>query len=73
MEIKRKPLPKLGARTIKTGITVLICSIISLIILKRDTAFVSSMAGVICLQNTVKGSVITGKNRILGTIVGGIF
>lgn len=72
MEIKRKPLPKLGARTIKTGITVLICSIISLIILKRDTAFVSSMAGVICLQNTVKGSVITGKNRILGTIVGAI-
>lgn len=72
MEIKKKTLPKLGARTIKTGITVLICSIISLIIFKRDTAFVSSMAGVICLQNSVEGSVTTGKNRILGTIVGAI-
>lgn len=72
MEVRKKKLPKIGARTIKTGITVLICSIISLIILRRDTAFVSSMAGVICLQNSVKDSVETGKNRLLGTVVGAL-
>lgn len=67
-----KKLPKLGARTIKTGITVFICSIIALFILKRDSAIISCISGVTCLQNSVKDSVVTGKNRLTGTIVGAI-
>lgn len=69
---KVRELPKIGARTVKTGITVLVCSLISLLIFNRESAFISSMSGVTCLQNSVKGSVSTGKNRITGTIFGAI-
>lgn len=65
-------LPKVGARTIKTGITVLLSSLISFLILKRESAIIASISGVICLQNSVEGSVSTGKNRITGTIFGAI-
>lgn len=65
-------LPKIGARTIKTGITVLVCALISFLIFNRESAFISSMSGVTCLQNSVKGSVSTGKNRITGTIFGAV-
>lgn len=69
---KVRELPKIGARTVKTGITVLVCSLISFLIFNRESAFISSMSGITCLQNSVKGSVSTGKNRITGTIFGAI-
>lgn len=69
---KKIKLPKIGARTIKTGITVLLSSLISFLVLKRESAIIASISGVICLQNSVEGSVSTGKNRITGTIFGAI-
>lgn len=69
---KEITLPHIGARTIKTGIAVFICSIISTLILKRDSASIACVASIICIQNDIETSVNNGKNRLIGTIVGAI-
>lgn len=73
-KIKTKELkvPRIGARTIKTGITVFLCSLISLFLFKRETGIISSMSGITCLENSLETSVNNGKNRIIGTIVGAL-
>lgn len=71
MEEKKK-LPHIGARTIKSGITVFLCSIISLLVLKRESPFITCFSGFMCLQNNIENSVNTGKNRILGTVFGAV-
>lgn len=65
-------LPKIGARTIKSGITVFLCSLISILILKRETGYISIISGITCIQNSLENSVNNGKNRIIGTIVGAV-
>lgn len=62
---------KIGARNLKTAISVFICIIIC-DILKQPYPFYACIAAVICTQNSVENSFITGKNRVIGTIVGGI-
>lgn len=65
-------LPKIGARTVKSGITVFLCSLISMLILKRDSVHISIISGMTCIQNSLEVSVNNGKNRIIGTIVGAV-
>lgn len=62
---------KIGFRNIKTAISVFICiSIFQL--LDRPYPFYACIAAVICMKKSVGNSYIIGKNRMIGTIIGGI-
>lgn len=69
--INKLNLPLLGLRNIKTAISVTICIIIFNII-NRDNASFACIAAVFCMQDTVSNSINMGKNRILGTFLGGL-
>lgn len=62
---------KLGMRTIKTGIVVSLTLLIS-DLLNLDSPFFAAIAAVIALQASVSESLTMSKNRMLGTILGGI-
>lgn len=62
---------KLGMRTIKTGIAVMFCVLLGTHAIVQKP-FYCAIACVISLQDTVKGSMKVGFNRVKGTIVGGI-
>lgn len=64
-------LPKLGLRNIKTALAVMLCMIIFDLI-HRDNPFFACIASVFCMRDTVSNSISMGKNRIIGTILGGI-
>lgn len=64
-------LPKLGLRNIKTAVAVTLCMIIFDLI-HRDNPFFACVASVFCMKDTVSNSISMGKNRILGTMLGGI-
>lgn len=59
--------PKIGLRTIKSGIAVFLC-----LLLWPDEPFFACLTAVICLQDTVSNSIDMGINRGLGTILGAI-
>lgn len=59
----------MGMRNIKTAIAVVICVLISRI-LKLEYSFYAAIAAIISMENTVTNSFRTGKNRMLGTLVG---
>ena len=63
-------LEKMGMRTIKTGIAVAVCVWLGSYIVQD--IFFSAIACVISMQDTVKGSVKAGFNRVKGTVIGGI-
>lgn len=62
----KKYLP--GMRNIKTSIAILI----DLLIFSRlnmENAFYACIASVVCMQQSVKGTVAAGKNRLVGTSI----
>ncbi len=61
-------LPKIGLRTIKSGIAVFLC-----LLLLPNEPFFACLTAVICLQDTVYNSINMGINRGIGTIIGAIF
>lgn len=63
-------LEKMGMRTIKTGIAVMICVILGQSFIKNP--FYAAAGCIISMQDTVKGSMKAGMNRVKGTILGGI-
>jgi uncharacterized membrane protein YgaE (UPF0421/DUF939 family) len=63
-------IPKLGMRTIKTGIAVFFCMLLGKFV--AENLFFSAVACIISVQDTVKGSLKSGFNRVAGTILGGI-
>ncbi len=65
-------LPKIGMRTIKTGIAAFICALIGYTGIINNSFFAIG-ACVVSMQNTIKDSYDAGFNRIKGTILGGIF
>ncbi|SHK06312.1 Aromatic acid exporter family member 1 [Clostridium cavendishii DSM 21758] len=69
---KFKKLPKVGMRNIKTALAVLTC-ILLLKLIGFSYPFYACIAAVICMQDTVKNSYTAGKNRMIGTIIGGMF
>lgn len=64
-------MQKIGMRNIKTAISVFLC-IILLRIFRNPFPFYACIAAVMTMQSTVHNSYTTGKNRMLGTIVGAI-
>ncbi len=72
LESKKIILPKLGMRTVKTGICVLICIALYYI----SGGFISNytaIVAIVCLQNTIQNSLQVARDRGLGTAIGGAF
>ncbi|MDB8793243.1 aromatic acid exporter family protein [Romboutsia sp. 1001216sp1] len=63
-------LEKVGMRTFKTGLSVAVCVVLGSMIVQNP--FYSTIACVVSVQDTVKGSLKAGFNRVKGTILGGI-
>lgn len=61
----------IGMRTIKTGISVFLCVLASHVF-KLEYPLYASIAAVISLQGSVTDSFHTGKNRMLGTLLGAL-
>jgi uncharacterized membrane protein YgaE (UPF0421/DUF939 family) len=60
---------KIGMRNIKTAIAVIISILISRVF-KTEYPFYAAIASIISMQSSVENSFKTGRNRMLGTIVG---
>ncbi|MBP1890252.1 uncharacterized membrane protein YgaE (UPF0421/DUF939 family) [Clostridium moniliforme] len=63
---------RVGLRNIKTALAVTVCMVIFNFI-GRENAFYACIAAVICMKDTVSSSFAMGKNRLIGTILGGVF
>lgn len=73
MESNEKPkkIKFIGMRVLKTVIAVYIC--FSLELVREGVAFFSAIAAILCMQPDNKHSLETGKSRMIGTILGGMF
>lgn len=60
---------KVGMRTIKTAVAVMLCIIISRL-LKLEYEFYAVIAAIIVMESTISNSLKSGAVRILGTFVG---
>lgn len=65
-------LPKIGARNFKTALSIFLCIVI-LNLLGFESPFYACIAAVICMADSCENSIKMGKNRMIGTIVGGAF
>lgn len=65
-------MPTIGYRNIKTGIAVFL-SIIIYLLMNRTDYFYVCIATILCMGNTIEGSITAGKHRIIGTLIGGLF
>jgi len=65
-------MQKIGMRNIKTAISVFLCIII-LRAFHNTYPFYACIAAVITMQSAVQDSFTTGKNRMIGTIIGAIW
>lgn len=65
--MEKLELPHIGSRNIKTALSVLICLII------WPSSLFAAIAAVICVQSTVENSLQIGINRLIGTLLGGVF
>lgn len=63
--------PKIGMRTVKTGIGVMLSVLFGELGIVNDSIFTVS-ASVVSMKNTVKSSFLEGLMRIAGTILGGL-
>ena len=68
---QNKKIKFLGMRVIKTIIAVYICFLISL--LTKSLPFYSAIAAILCMQNSPEDSYEVGKNRMIGTLIGGLY
>jgi len=62
-----------GMRVIKTMIAVFICLAVEAIRQKTSTVYHSSIAAVVCMQPTVKSTAKTARERVIGTLIAGIY
>ncbi len=69
--LKEIPLP--GFRNIKTSLAILILLILYHTVLLRDNVVLAAIAAIICMQDSVEKSITAGINRVIGTVIGGIF
>ena len=69
--MKKIELPKIGLRNLKTALAVFIC-MITFQLLGNRNPFYACIAAVICMKDTVESSFTIGKNRLIGTLLGGI-
>jgi len=61
----------LGMRAIKTVLAVFICFILAYF--RRESPVYSTIAAVISMKTNHLGGIVEGKNRMKGTIIGGVF
>lgn len=61
----------IGLRTIKTGIAVCLTIFITAL-LELDSPFFGAIAAIISMDKTIIGSFNTGKNRMIGTLLGAV-
>lgn len=71
MSKRKLILPGIGLRNIKTALGVFFC-ILLYDLFQRPHAFFACIAVVICLKDTIEDSYKMAKNRMGGTIIGGI-
>ncbi|WP_055071808.1 FUSC family protein [Clostridium massiliamazoniense] len=64
-------LPKIGARNLKTAFAVFLCIVIFRVF-GSESPFFACIAAVICMQDSYENSIVAGKNRMIGTCIGGI-
>jgi len=60
-----------GLRTIKTGMAVCLC-IVVIAAIRLDSPFYAAIATIISMDKTIYGSLKTGENRMIGTLVGAV-
>jgi len=60
----------IGMRTIKTGIAVMLCCILTSFVV--DNMFYCAIACVVTMQDTIKTSFKMGTQRVFGTLIGGL-
>ena len=60
-----------GMRILKTGIAVVITTFLGNTFLVSNP-FYAVIGTIFALQNTMKSSLVAGKNRLLGTVLGAI-
>ncbi|MCC3866018.1 FUSC family protein [Terrisporobacter petrolearius] len=60
----------IGMRTIKTGIAVMLCCILTRFAV--DNMFYCAIACVVTMQDTIKTSFKMGTQRVFGTLIGGL-
>lgn len=65
-------MPRIGMRIIKSAIAVFICFLIYLI-RGEGLPFYSTIAAIMCMQPGVSNTLTASRNRIMGTLVGGMF
>lgn len=62
---------KIGMRTLKTGLSVFICMLITFLF-KRETYIVSTITAVFTLRENMEKTMMFGKHRIAGNIFGAL-
>lgn len=62
---------KVGMRTLKTGLSVFICMLITFFF-KRETYIVSTITAVFTLRENMQKTMMFGKHRIAGNIFGAL-
>ncbi|KAF1304043.1 FUSC family protein [Enterococcus saccharolyticus] len=63
---------RIGLRTIKTGLSVFICILIS-ILLQRDTYVVMALTAIFTLREDMVNTLKFGKHRVVGNTFGALF
>lgn len=71
MRIKNIEIPGIGLRNIKTSIAVLLSFLVFRFI-GREYPIYACIAAVICTKDTVQNSFEISRDRLIGTLVGGI-
>lgn len=64
---------KIGLRTTKTAIAVFLCLVLDMVL---DTSamdmFYAAIAAIVCMRETPDESLLIGRDRFIGTLLGGI-
>lgn len=69
--MKKIDLPKIGLRNLKTALSVFLCIIIFKVF-NNNFPFYACIASVICMKDTLNNSLTIGKDRLIGTFLGGL-
>ncbi len=68
-----RALPPVGKRMIKSAIAVFLCLVVNQLRQGAGVVFYSCIAAVLCMQQDAASSKRTGRNRVIGTMLGGLF
>ena len=69
-KVQKIPFP--GMRNLKTALAAVLCFVLYELI-GRDGVMLAMLAVFICMQDSVDKSLLAGKDRIIGTLLGGAF